>query len=170
MSEYRNAATTCGGKPPTGKSEKAQTKNQRREGALSLPPTCALPSSGTTRPGRQIFCSFSQSPFSETVGIVSATPQPRGGSVEDPGAISSTDSTWNPRLCTPFPPQTSFPPFPCQRRHEPSPNLKKRGPGVRAGLAKPRGRRQGPGLRVQAVCSQEAGARDFKGPCAGCCL
>ena len=64
-----------------------------------------------------------------------------------------------------------FPPFPSQRRHEPRPNLKKkRGYGVRAGLAKPRDRRQGRGLRAQAVCSQEAGARDFKGPCAGCCL
>lgn len=46
----------------------------------------------------------------------------------DPGAIPSTDSTWNPRLGTPFPPQTFFPPFPSQRMHEPRRNLKKKRP------------------------------------------
>lgn len=99
-------------KLPTGKSEKAQTKINAEKALCLQPPTCALPSSETTRPGDRYFCSFPQSPFSETVGIVSPTPQLRGGSVGDPGAIPSTDSTWNPRLGTPFPPQTFFPPFP----------------------------------------------------------
>ena len=54
------------------------------------------------------------------------------------------------------------PAAPSQNRHEPRPNLK-RCRGVRDGLAKQRGGRQGWGLRAQAVCSQEAGAR-LQGP------
>lgn len=54
------------------------------------------------------------------------------------------------------------PAAPDDSRQEPRPNLK-RCHGVRAQPGMPGGRRQGWGLRVRAVCSQEAGAR-LQGP------
>lgn len=58
--------------------------------------------------------------------------------------------------------QPASPPLPAKSRRESRPNLK-RYHGVPDRLGVPRGGRQGLGLRAQAVCSQEAGAR-LQGP------